>query len=245
MPILALLEIAIQVYFVVHAVRTGRDRYWIFIIILFPGIGCVAYFFAEYLPDLQRDARMSNVRSGIERTLNPTRRIRMLADQVELTPSVGNKQLLAQEYVNTGMFNEAIAVYKSCMQGLYENDLTLIGGLARAQYLGGDLKGAKENLERLRELRGNRKCDEFDLLYGKTLEKSGDISGALKEYAEVVKFFLGEDARCTYALLLKQVGKTREANELFDEILRNARLSERFYRQTQKEWIRIAKRERT
>ena len=32
MPVLAFCEILVQVYFAVHAVRTGRERQWLFII---------------------------------------------------------------------------------------------------------------------------------------------------------------------------------------------------------------------
>ncbi|MEW6349149.1 MAG: hypothetical protein AB1646_08805 [Thermodesulfobacteriota bacterium] len=245
MPILFVLTIAVQVYFAVHAVKSGRSWYWLYIIILFPGVGCLVYFFAEYLPELRADKRVHAIRAGIERTVNPTKRLRALKDQVELTPSLENKQLLAQEYVNVGMFDDAISTYKDCMQGMYAKDLTLVEGLARAYYMAGDLRNARQTLETLRELRGDRKGDEADLLYAKVLEESGDIRAALQEYPEVAKSFLGEEARCRYALLLRKVGKAQEANELFAEILRNGRLSERFYRNTQKQWIDIAKREKT
>ena len=39
---------------VVHVVRTGRDRIWIYILLLAPGIGALAYLAAEVLPDLFR-----------------------------------------------------------------------------------------------------------------------------------------------------------------------------------------------
>ena len=43
------------------------------------------------------------------------------------------------------------------------------------------------------ELRTGKKKDEFDLLYAKTLEESGDTDGALKSYSEIVKSFSGEE----------------------------------------------------
>ena len=39
------------------------------------------------------------------------------------------------------------------------------------------------------ELRPDQKRDEFDLLYAKTLEESGDTEGALESYSEIVKSF--------------------------------------------------------
>jgi hypothetical protein len=92
MPVLALCEILVQMYFAVHAVRTGRERQWLFIIIIFPGIGSLIYFFSEYLPDMQQVARLRkrNAPAG------SLKHLRYLEDQVEITPSVKDKKALAE-----------------------------------------------------------------------------------------------------------------------------------------------------
>lgn len=244
MPVLALFEVLIQVYFAVHVVKTGRDRYWLWIIIFFPGIGSLIYFFAEYIPDLQRNYKVQKFRLGVEKTLNATKRLRCLENEAELTPSVKNKILLAEEYVNQGMFDKAIPLYIDCMQGMYENDISIIEGLCCAYYFKKDLPNAKKYLTKLLDLRPDKKRDEFSLLYAKTLEESGDTGGALKSYSEIVKSFPGEEARCRYALLLKKSGRVEEADELFGMILKSARLSPKFYVKAQKQWIDIAKREK-
>ena len=53
MHLLLILEIIAQIYFVVHAIKTEKARYWIYIIILVPWIGFLIYFFTEFLPDSQ------------------------------------------------------------------------------------------------------------------------------------------------------------------------------------------------
>ena len=244
MPVLAVLEILIKVYFAVHVVRTGRDRYWLWIIIILPGIGSLIYFLSEYLPDLQGNYKVQKFKSGVVTTLNPTKRLRYLEDQVELVPSVKNKKLLADGYVNLGMFDKAISLYRDCMQGIYKNDISLIEGLCCAYYFKKDLSNAKKYLTELMEIRPNKKIDEFDLLYAQTLAELGDTDGALKLYPEIVKFLSGEEARCKYALLLKKTGKMKEADELFEMILTNARLSPKYYVKAQKQWINIAKHEK-
>jgi len=244
MSILALVGILIQIFFAVHVVKTGRDRYWLWIIILFPGIGSLIYFFAEYIPDLLKNYRVQKFSSGIEKRLNPTKRLRYLEKEVELTQSVKNKKLLAEEYVNNGMFDKGISLYLGCMQGMYKNDISIIEGLCCAYYFKKDLPNAKKYLTKLMELRPDKKGDEFDLMYAETLEELGDTDRALKAYSETVKFFSGEEARCRYALLLKKTGRVKEADELFGVILNNARLSPKFYVKAQKQWIDIAKSEK-
>jgi len=244
MSILALFGIVIQIYFAVHAVKTGRARYWLWIIIIFPGIGSLIYFFAEYLPDLQGNYNVQKFTSRLQKRLNPNKRLQYLEKELDLAPSVKNKKLLAEEYVNLGMFDRGISLYLDCMNGMYENDISIIEGLCCAYYFKKDLPNAKKYLTKLMELRPDKKGDEFDLMYAETLEESGDTDGALKAYSETVKFFSGEEARCKYALLLKKTGRVKEADELFGVILNNARLSPKFYVKAQKQWIDIAKSEK-
>ena len=52
MPLLALLVIACQVTCGLHVVRSGQERYWLYLIIALPGLGCLIYFLGIMLPDL-------------------------------------------------------------------------------------------------------------------------------------------------------------------------------------------------
>lgn len=84
-----------------------------------------------------------------------------------------------------------------------------------------------------------------DRRHALTLEGLGHIDGARRNYSEIVGTVPGEEARCRYALLLKQTGRVGEANEHFDTVLKNARLSPKYYRKTQKDWILMAEKKRT
>ena len=48
MPLLLGLSFLIAIYFAIHAVRTGQDRYWLFIMFSFPFLGSAVYFFAFF-----------------------------------------------------------------------------------------------------------------------------------------------------------------------------------------------------
>ena len=50
MPILALLLIACQVFCGLHVVRSGQERYWLYLIIALPGLGCLIYALGIMLP---------------------------------------------------------------------------------------------------------------------------------------------------------------------------------------------------
>ena len=51
MPFLGLgLHILVALFFAVHAVRTGRQMYWLLILFSFPLLGSLVYFAAVFLP---------------------------------------------------------------------------------------------------------------------------------------------------------------------------------------------------
>ncbi|MCP4106744.1 MAG: hypothetical protein GY749_14600 [Desulfobacteraceae bacterium] len=51
MHIIAVIEILAQIYFISHAIKTDKPRYWI-IILLIPWVGFTAYFLTEFLPEI-------------------------------------------------------------------------------------------------------------------------------------------------------------------------------------------------
>ena len=53
MPLLGILHIVVAVFFAVHALRTGRNMFWLLVLLMFPFLGSVVYFFAEFLPELR------------------------------------------------------------------------------------------------------------------------------------------------------------------------------------------------
>ncbi|MCP4350193.1 MAG: tetratricopeptide repeat protein [Desulfobacterales bacterium] len=242
MPLLGLLSLSVQIYFAVHAYNTGRQN-WIYIIIIFPGVGSLIYFFAEFLPDFVRSRTGKQAAKNFWGIADPGRELRFLRDQVERADSIKNRKALAEGCVNAGFFEEAISLYQSCMEGMYADDPSIKEGLCLAYFLKGDFDRAKENLFKLKEIQGENLSAEFDLLMARIYEESGDTGKALEEYSALIGKYSGEEARCQYALLLKKTGRTEEANRIFNEILKNVRLSPKYYKKTQKKWVDIAKKE--
>jgi hypothetical protein len=54
---------------VIHAVRTGRPYYWALIILSFPVIGCVAYYFLEVFPNSREHRSARRAAAGLARAL--------------------------------------------------------------------------------------------------------------------------------------------------------------------------------
>ncbi len=76
-----ILTVAIQVIAVVHLFRTGRNMRWLFLIILVPMVGCLAYFIVEVLPSLRQSPRRARALRRAQNAIDPEPRLaRRLAE---------------------------------------------------------------------------------------------------------------------------------------------------------------------
>ena len=242
MPILAFLEIALQIFFAVHAVRTGRDR-WLWLIIVFPLVGGLVYFFVEFLPDLRHQPVTQKAGSSLFKLLDPGRELRHLRDQLARTDSINNRKALADGYVRAGLFKDAIDLYQTCLRGTYVDDPGIMEGLSLAHFFQEDFIGAKKHLLRLKEIQADKTPHEFKLLLARTYEELNDRENALTEYNNLLRLHSGEEARYRYALLLKKLGRALEARDLFKAIVAETRIQPKFYRRAQKKWVELAQKE--
>jgi hypothetical protein len=70
-PLIGLL-LAFSIGLAVHVVRTGREMYWLWIILAFQPLGGVVYFLANVLPDLVGGSRSRQLQAAARQALDPT-----------------------------------------------------------------------------------------------------------------------------------------------------------------------------
>ncbi|HEX9938994.1 MAG TPA: tetratricopeptide repeat protein [Longimicrobium sp.] len=238
----SLLILAVQVFFAVHCIRRGNPA-WLLLIIFVPLVGSLVYFFVEYLPGMRVRGSIETTARKVKERLNPAAEIQRLQDQVALSNSLNNRLALARAYVRAGRTDEAIALYRDSLSGIYADDPLVLAELAFAYRTAEQTGEARETFERARANATTLRDDHL-ILSATIYEDAGDYEGALREYQAILsRPVIGDEARCRYALLLKHMGRTAEANALFDQIVRHARLSPGHYRKAQKQWIEIARKE--
>ncbi len=240
MPLM-ILSVIVQIALIVHAVRTGRSPYWVFILLLAPGIGSLAYFIIELLPELTGTHRARRAYRGIKKTLNPGADLRQRQRQQQLSGSVDAARHLAREFIASGNFAAAIEHYEQALTGLYEDDPDLLLGLAKAQFGNKDYQQSKQTLNRLIEKNPDFKSPEGHLLYARAAEHCGDLVLAENEYKAVAAYYAGAEAKVRYAALLERVDKNDDALEVYEDIVNIAELAPRHYRKAQKRWISQAR----
>jgi hypothetical protein len=238
---LGLATLAFMVVCAVHVVKTGRPFFWLWIILFFSIPGCLIYFFVEMLPDLRRNRTARRIGSELITVVDPGRNLRMLKEQLEIADTVKNRVALARYYLRAGQHDEAIELYRRCLQGVFEDDPGLLLEFSYALFLAGDVEQAKQHLDQLSEERLGVRAPERNLLYARTLEQLGDVDAALVAYEAVLPRSSGEEARCRYAGLLEKAGQTDKAKDVYRDILRRAKHSPAYYRRAQHAWINAAR----
>jgi hypothetical protein len=219
MPLLAAISLAIQLFFVIHAYRSGAPRYWIFVILAFPVAGCVAYYFVEVFPGSREARSARKAMNGLAKSLDPGRDLRAKLADVGVCGSIDNRLALAAECVAVDLHAEAIRIYESCREGPYADDPHILFGLARSRVEVGDLEPARKLIERLGQLHPKFRSQEVALLQARVLEMGGEHDAALAAYRALVRVYVGYEAQCRYGLLLRKLGMESDARSAFLHIL--------------------------
>ena len=228
---------------IIHIIRTGRNYIWILVVLLGSGIGALAYFIVEILPDLLRGRTARRATSSLLGVVDPARDLRDAEKNLRLNDSVDSRRKFADELLSRGRFDEAIEHYRSAMTGIYEHEPLLMLGIAKAQFAKGLYAESRQTMEDLMSHNSGFKSPDRQLLYARALEAEGNSSKALREYEIATRTFLGTEALYRYGSLLKRSGQIERGNEVLQEVLNKAELSNAGFRREQREWIEAAKRE--
>lgn len=240
MPILGGLVLLIQFSFAFHALKTGRPYWWIFIIMGFPVMGCLIYYFVEVFPNSREHRSAHRAARKLVKKLQPDAELKRRAAELEVCGSVDNKIALAEECMEHQMHEEAMGLYESCLNGAFSTDGTLLFGLARASVEAGNWEKASATLDRLKSAAPKTRPQDARLLEARVLEGMGLTDQALAAYRSLLPEFVGLEARYRYGAMLLRLGQQEAASQAFDEVLRHAK---RFASsiEDEQQWVAAAK----
>lgn len=241
MPILGAVLLLIQLCFAYHALKSGRPYWWLFVIMAFPVIGCLLYYFIEVFPSSRESRNAEKAVRKIAKVFDPDKSLREHVANLEDCGSVENRVALARSCMDRKMYREAISLYRSCLAGVHESDPDIRFGLANAFVAAGDFKQAHAMAQALRHSHASFRIPEVRLVSAKALEGLGRLDEALAEYRVLAETYSGEEGRWRYGALLLRLGRGAEAGEIFQRMLRNAARMPEHYREAQHEWLTLAR----
>lgn len=232
-----------QIAFAIHAFRSGQPLFWLFLIIFVPVIGCILYVIIVILPEASQSRAVREGGKVLQKAIDPGKALRERKLALEISDTIGNRIELAREYEKQGMLGDAIQLYESSMTGMYRTDPELVGGLASVLIKSGDYPRALQVLDDLYVNNTDFDSPDVLLLYARCLENTGEIDKSIKYYAKAMMSFSGLEAKYRYAAILKKVGRTIEADSLFQDIVASDRINSRHSHELNREWVSLSKKE--
>ncbi len=219
MPFVGLgLHFFIALFFAVHAVRTGRPIYWLFILFSFPLLGSLVYLLVEYLPGSRLNRNVGVAARTLARSLNPGRELRAARHAFDLSPTVQNRMRLGQALLANGSAAEAIEHFDACLQGPFANDPEIRFSAARARLDNHQAAQALDLLNSLRERNPDFRPEQVCLLLAQALAAVGRSEDARQQFEAAVARFGSVEARAGYAIWAAQAGDLDTARRLREDL---------------------------
>ncbi|NRB39798.1 MAG: tetratricopeptide repeat protein [Pseudomonadales bacterium] len=238
-----ILSILLQVALVIHILKTGRSTTWIWIVVMLPLAGAIAYLILEVFPDASNSKTGRQASKTVTSVVKPNKAINAAAQQFSVSDTVENSMKLAHECLNKSMYDDAKTLFNKCLTGPHADDPALLFGLAQACFGLGEFEQVKTTLDNLKELNPDYKNADAHLLYARTLESLNQVSAALHEYEVLHSYFSGPEASFYYGKFLKAQNQHQQADAIFKQVLATANQSGKHYKSLHKDIIKMAKSE--
>ena len=213
-----ILSLIIAVLLCWHAMRTGRDSFWLWIILMFQPIGGAVYFFLNVVPDIFGGTTAQKVSRAARETMDPHREYREAKRACDETPTVRNQSRLAHAAAHLGHYAEAEALYAAAAQGVHADDPALLLGRAKALLELGRAPEALTTLEKLGQDEAHGRTPPAALAMARAYDALGRTEEADRAFQWAAERVPGFEALARYAAFMAHSGRKDEAREVVREL---------------------------
>jgi hypothetical protein len=202
----------------VHAVRSGQQLYWLFILFSFPLLGSMIYFMVIYLPNSGFEYGARRAVKAATRVLDPQRELRDARAMFGQTPTAQNQMRLAAALLAAGHAEEAATNYEACLRGPLAADMEIRLGAARAFTGSGRYSEAIAHLETMRRANHDFRPEPVAVLLARSYAGVGRNDEAKAEFESALTRFGSFEVRGEYAIFALNTGDDATASRLEAEI---------------------------
>ena len=234
------LSLVFSLLMCLHVVRTGRELYWVFIILIIQPFGALIYGVAIVLPELLGGSTARRMANVTRETLDPTRDYRQARAAYDDTPTVANAIRLGHAAAGMGRHEEAEQLFRDAAQGVHADDPTLLLGRANALLELGRFDEALAELDKLGKDKAQGRTPQAALALGRAYEGLGRFTEADTAYDWAAGRLPGLEAPARYAAFLARTGKLDEAKTHLTEIDRRVARADPAFRREGRQWRDLA-----
>ena len=207
------LHVIVAIFFAIHAVRRGREMYWLLLLFMFPMLGSLVYFFAVYLPETRIQQNMGKVANAALQTLDPGKVLREAQKAYDLTPTAQNRMHLAQCLLEAGQPGQAAEHYEACLKGPFAADPEIRLGAAQARLANHEASAALDLLLHIRDQSPQFRPETVTLALAQCHAAQGQQAEARALFEEAVQRFDSFEAHAEYAIWAADSGQTELARQ--------------------------------
>ena len=212
------LSFLVQILCILHAIRTGRNQIWIWIILLGSMLGCTAYFAFEIMPELFGPSSPRARANQMATDREPILRLRRAEKQLAIADTAANHTDIADAYHDMGAFDSAAQHYRTALDRLHRTDELIETKLAHSLFSGGKYADALAAADKIKLRPGSRKEDQLTFLKARALSAVGQKEAARSLFARTVGRIHDAENSGHYAALLIEMGDTAEAAIVLGDI---------------------------
>jgi hypothetical protein len=212
-------------------VRRRPDTYWIWVILMFPGIGALIYFAVEVVPD-------ARLLSGTFEVFPRRKRIKQLEGLILDNPSIGNYEELGDLYLDDGQFTRA----RDCFDRVIAKSDSIDPFYRRAlcELALDDFTAAAADLQLVTARDARYDFQRAAGLHAHALARTGERDKADALFAAVTETSTLSETQFNYASFLAAEGRAAEAREWAERILRKKATMPDYIRRRERPWFRRA-----
>ncbi len=219
MPFVGLgLHILVALFFAIHALKNGRNMYWLIILFSFPLLGSVVYFFVEYLPSSKVERGLKQASSKAIQVLDPSKALREAQAAFDISPTIQNRMQLAAALDDAGRYTEAAEQFDACLSGPFADDPDVCFGAAKANLHINEIDKAISLLNQLKARQPDFRAEQVSVLLAQCHAANSQHDLAQQEFVYAYQTFGSAETRLHYAIWAANTGDLVTAERLKAEL---------------------------
>lgn len=232
------LIIGLQIFCAIHCLRRGTQSKWLWIIIIVPVLGSIAYIYSEMIAN--RSYRGPKIDVGA--VINPGGKIKKLEDELRFTDTFANRVKLADAYLAGGQTEKAVEIYTASLTGAFAENEHVLAQLMIAYYELGRYEEVIPIAKKLYKLPQFARS-KAHLAYAMALESLGKIDDAENEFKAMKGRYSYFEQRYQYGLFLIRNERTEDALTIFSDMLNEEVHLSQMEKRSNSKWFALAKTE--
>lgn len=237
MPFIGLgIHFLVALFFAIHALKTGRNMFWLIVLFSFPLLGSIVYFVVEYWPEMRNSRTARSAGNALRNMVDPKREPREARDAFEVAPTVASRMRLADALAASGDHRGAREHLQACLEGAHTHDADVLAKLAAVNTELKDAKGVTDALALLFKHYPERHTGDNALLYARALSAQDD-AGTQAAFDKALSSASGPEAKLRHGQWLASTGRPQEARRQFEQIEKDSKLWTPHARSLNQQWL--------